>query len=76
MWRQTRNKYIAALCQYLVQVMPFLEAIDHIFMVSGHSHIEVDTMLSRIERKSESLNIYIPDEWAVVASFARKNLCG
>merc|ERR1719494_774624 len=42
-------------------------------MVSGHSHMEVDSMHARIENKSDTLNIYVPNEWAVVASIARKN---
>ena len=70
---QTRNQYIACLCLYLVRVMENLEQIDHMFMVSGHSHMEVDSMHSRIENKSETLNIYVPSEWSVVAACARKN---
>ena len=70
---QTRNQFIASLCLYLVRKMPNLEQIDHMFMVSGHSHMEVDSMHARIENKSDTLNIYVPNEWAVVASIARKN---
>ena len=70
---QTRNQFIACLCMYLVRHMEHLEQIDHMFMVSGHSHMEVDSMHSRIEKKSDTLNIFVPFEWAVVASIARKN---
>ena len=42
-------------------------------MVSGHSHMEVYSMHARIENKSDTLNIYVPHERAVVASVACKN---
>ena len=70
---QTRNQFISALCLHLVSKMCNLEQIDHLFMVSGHSHMEVDSMHARIELKSDTLNIYVPHEWAIVASVARKN---
>ena len=71
---QTRNQFIAALCLYLVTKAPNLEVIDHIFMVSDHSHMEVDSMHARIELASDILNIYVPYDRAIVASVARKNL--
>jgi hypothetical protein len=43
------------------------------FMVSGYSHMEVDSMHSCIEKKSKSLNIYVPSEWAIVVAIARGN---
>ena len=70
---QMRNKYTAMLCLYLVQTLEHVEEINHVFMVTGHSHMEVDSMHARIEKKSSTLNIYIPDEWALMKSFARNN---
>ena len=70
---QTRNQFIAAVCLYLVTKAPNLEVIDHIFMVYGHSNMEVDSMHARIELASDTLNIYVPHERAIVASVARKN---
>ena len=35
--------------------------------------MEVDSMHARIELASDTLNIYVPYEWALVASVARKN---
>ena len=35
--------------------------------------MEVDSMHARIELASDTLNIYVPYEWAIVASAARKN---
>ena len=69
---QTRNKKIAALCLFLVRHTQ-IEEIDHIFMVSGHSHMEVDSMHATIEDKSKSLQIYKPEHWAQICAIARKN---
>ena len=55
---QTRNQFIACLCLYLVRMMEDLEKIDHMSMVLGYSHMEVDSMDARIENKSDTLNIY------------------
>ena len=56
---QTRNKFIAALFLSLVTKTPNLEVKDHIFMASGHSHMEVNSMDARIELVSDTLNIYV-----------------
>ena len=70
---QTRNQFIAALCLFLVTKIRNLELIDQILMVSGHSHMEVDSMHAWTELASDTWNIYVPYEWAIVASVARKN---
>ena len=49
---QNRNQYIAELLLYIAQSHPSIQSIDYIFMVQGHSHMEVDSMHSAIERKS------------------------
>ena len=49
---QNRNKYIAALLLNIAQTHNTIESIDYIFMVQGHSQMEVDSMHSAIERKS------------------------
>ena len=49
---QNRNQYIAALLLYIVTNHRSIKSIDYIFMVQGHSHMEVDSMHSAIERKS------------------------
>ena len=73
---QLRNQFIAALCLYLVTKTPNLKVIDHIFMVymvSGHSHMEVDSMHTWIEWASDTLNMYVSYEMPIVASVAWKN---
>ena len=69
---QNRNQYITALLQYVVQKHATVKTIEHIYMVQGHSHMEVDSMHSAIEQTSAQLKIHIPYEWNVVASIARK----
>ena len=50
-----------------------IEQIYHIFMVSGHSHMEVDSVHSIIDKKSETLQVYVPVQWETIASIARIN---
>ena len=53
--------------------MQNLEHVDHMLMISCHSHMEVDSMRACIENQSDTLNTYVPNEWAVVASVVHKN---
>ena len=48
---QNYNRFIAALLLWIIRNHTTLESIDYIFMVQGHSDIEVDSMHSAIERK-------------------------
>ena len=52
MWWTNRNQYMAALLLHIAQSHTSIDSIDYIFMVQGHSHMEVDSMHSAIERKS------------------------
>ena len=70
---QNRNKYIATLCLYLLATIEDIESIEHVFMLTGHSHMEVDSIHSMIERYSRNVNIYIPSEWEVAACLACKD---
>ena len=71
---QNRNQFIASMILYLVSSHKTIESIDYIFIVQGHSHMEVDSMHAAIEWKSVGLQIYDPYGWEVVASIARKKL--
>ena len=70
---QNRNQYMTTMLHYVVQNHKTIKNIDYIFMVQGHSHMEVDTMHSAIERKSGGLQIYEPYGWEIVAAIARQN---
>ena len=50
-----------------------LTEINHIFMVTGHSHMEVDSVHSRIEKFSRNVKIFLPSEWEVAACMACKD---
>ena len=70
---QNQNQYVATMLMHVAENHETIETLDHIFMVQGHSHMEVDNMHSAIERKSGGLQIYEPYGWEVVACIARKN---
>ena len=70
---QNRNQFIAILLLYVVRNHSSIQSLDYIFTVQGHSHMEVDSMHSAIERKAGGLQIYDPYGWAVVASIARRD---
>ena len=70
---QNRNQYLSTMLLYVVNKHPTIKAIDYIFMVQGHSHMEVDSMHSARERKSLGLKIYDPYGWQIVAATARLN---
>ena len=49
---QNRNQYIAITLMHIVETSQNINVIDYLFMVQGHSHMEVDNMNAAIERKS------------------------
>jgi len=54
-----------------VNVLP-LQQIDHKFLESGDTQMEVDTMHAAIERTSRAANIFVPHDWQTIASVAKK----
>lgn len=67
-----RNQYVATILMHTVKSQD-VDTIDQIYMVSGHSHMEVESMHAAIERNSEGLKIHTPHEWSVVGAIARRN---
>ena len=67
---QNLNQFIATMYLYAVNVLP-IDSIEHIFMVSVHSHMEVDSMHAAIERTGRDIEVRVPYEWEVVACLAR-----
>jgi len=53
-----------------VNCLPF-EQIDHKFLESGHTQMEVDSMHAVIERTSHSAEIFVPRDWVTIASVAK-----
>jgi len=67
---QNRNRFIASLLLHAVRTL-HIERIDHLFLESGHTHMEVDSMHSNIERAKKGRCIYAPSEWLAVLRSAR-----
>ena len=51
---QNRNKYVAAGFSYIVRTCEKIEAIDQMFLESGHTQMEVDSMHSCIEHAKKT----------------------
>ncbi|XP_041474507.1 uncharacterized protein LOC121423251 isoform X2 [Lytechinus variegatus] len=69
---QNRNKFIAATLLYAVRTTSIC-VIEQKFLESGHTHMEVDSMHSAIEQVKRKVPIYHPDQWATLASAARRS---
>ncbi|KAJ4431178.1 hypothetical protein ANN_19775 [Periplaneta americana] len=62
---QNRNRFIASLLLHLVRTTK-LEIIEHKFLETGHTDMEVDSMHSAIERAKKNVPVYTPSEWATI----------
>ncbi|CAG9839154.1 unnamed protein product [Diabrotica balteata] len=63
---QNRNTMLFAMYLYVVQKFPHL-VINHKFLLTGHTHMEVDAVHAVIEKKKKRLStmsIQTPREWA------------
>lgn len=64
---QNRNMIMVMLYFWLVHYIPDLEVINHKFLLRGHTHMEVDSEHSIIERAKKhitSLEIFTCNDWA------------
>lgn len=69
---QNRNQFIAALFLFIVQNST-LNIIEHNFLESGHSYMEVDSMHSAIENDKNNVLVYTMHDWLNVFRLARSN---
>ena len=67
---QNRNKHIAALLLYTVQVT-HLKVIEHTFLESGHSSMEANSMHSSIENAKKFVPVYTIQDWLSIFRMAR-----
>lgn len=67
---QNRNVQISALLLHAVQTMHF-EVIEHKFLESGHTFMEVDSMHSSIENSKKYVDVFSVHEWINVMKKAR-----
>lgn len=67
---QNRNKNVAALLLYTVQAT-HLKTVEHKFLESGHTFMEVDSMHSAIERAKRCIPVYTMQDWLSIFRVAR-----
>lgn len=67
---QNRNKYLLAMHMELIKSLPF-DSIEHNYLETGHTQMNVDSMHSAIERAAKHISIYTPNEWCNVIRKAR-----
>lgn len=67
---QNRNQYITALFLYVVKHTQ-IEVLQHSFMESGHSYMEVDSMHSSIEYAKKNVPVYTMHDWLNICRLAR-----
>lgn len=67
---QNRNQNIVALLLYLVQKTS-IDVIEHKFLESGHSYMEVDSMHSAIEKEKKYQPVYVVNDWLSIFKKAR-----
>ena len=69
---QNRNKIVASCLLRCVSTMPNINIIDHKFLESGHTHMEVDSMHAVGEFAKKKTHIYIPSQCDTVLQMAKK----
>lgn len=68
---QNRNQYVTALLLYAVKNIPHLQKIEHKFLESGHSYMEVDSMHSSIESAKKNTEVYSMPDYISIFKRAR-----
>lgn len=71
---QNRNRYMAlALLHTLCEERGVnFDIIDHKFLESGHTYMEVDSMHAACEHAKRYTNIYVPSQWDTILQMARR----
>ncbi|CAH0698686.1 unnamed protein product [Spodoptera exigua] len=70
---QQKNYHFSSMCLLTVTQHPTLNVIDHKFFETGHTHMECDSIHSKIETKAKNVPVYTPDGWAQLVRLARTN---
>lgn len=69
---QNRNKFLLAAMVFAVNSPnTHVNLIDIIYLESGHSYMECDSMHSKIEKAKKNKRIYIPSEMRMIVEQAR-----
>lgn len=73
---QNRNQFMAATLMYAIncpKITKNIQILDMNYMESGHSHMECDSMHSRIEQTKKNMKLYSLEEIEIIFKAARKN---
>ncbi|XP_053386206.1 uncharacterized protein LOC128550688 [Mercenaria mercenaria] len=69
---QNRNKIIASCLLHFVNTIPNIKIIDHKFLESGHTQMEVDSMHAAVEFAKKKTMIFVLSQWDTVIHMARR----
>ncbi|KAI5646050.1 hypothetical protein NE865_01943 [Phthorimaea operculella] len=69
---QNRNQYICAILLHAVRTIENIHIIDHKFLESGHSYMEVDSMHSSIETAKKHTSVFSMCDYQTIFKNARK----
>ena len=70
---QFKNQFVASMFLYATRTLHHVQEINHIFLESGHSQQEGDSMHSCIEKAAKHLPVFSIENWRTVGLIARTN---
>lgn len=68
---QNRNYIVCSMLLNFIMKATHVNDVNMIFMESGHSQNEGDSMHALIEKASRQIDVYVPDQWVGVLKAAR-----
>ena len=71
---QFKNQFLASMFLYEVRTLHHVQEINHIFLESGFSQQEGDSMHSCIEIAAKNLPLFSIENWRTICLIARTNL--
>ena len=70
---QFRNQFMVAMYVFSIMTLPNVQEINHIFLESGHTQQEGDTMHACIERAAKNVPVFTIEGWRTICLLARIN---
>ena len=70
---QFKNQFVASMFLYAVWTLHHVQEINHIFLESGHSQQEGDSMHSCIKIAAKNLPVFSIENWRTICLIARTN---
>ena len=69
---QNKNRYFATALIYALQQSKHITSIDHKFLETGHTNMEVDSIHAAVEHAKKNVKVFVPTDWQTVCSCARR----